>query len=513
MSHSSQGSEQQPSDVAPKGASLKVRAIRGAAWTLGTFAVINVLKLGSNLILTRLLYPEAFGLLSLVMTFLQGLQMFSDVGIGLSVVQNERGEEPRFLNSVWTLQIIRGGILWLLCWAIAWPLASFYGQESLLLLIPAVGITVFIAGFDSTAIHTAQRNLQLKKVGLLDVLSSAIGSGTTILLAYAHRSAFGAEHPGAVWAMVVGMVVGSLVRTLLSHKVFRNGPPHRFALDRESVDAILKLGRWIFVSSALTFLVGQSDRLIFAKLIPLDLFGVYGIAAMLAALPLLGIGHVARSVAFPVYSRMSTTSPEFKGVFARTRRPLLFGGATLVSGLMACGPLLTRILYDSRYEQAGWILQLLCVGTWFQLLETGNSTLLLAQGRTNWLAGGNAAKLACMVALVPVGYHLAGFRGALTGVVASELAKYLVSELALVARGLVTFGADLTFTVLVAASAASGIFAADTLRTWGYGTVPAFFAAGVTTATIWGALTLGIWSVERARRRAASPTFTPSGSA
>ena len=508
-------SEVQTTEASPGGSvgsALRARIFRGAAWTLSGFILSNILRLGSNLILTRLLYPEAFGLVSLVLAFIQGLTMFSDLGLGVSIVQNPRGDKSSFLNTVWTLQVIRGGLLWLLCWAIAWPIANFYDQAQLTFLIPGVGLTALIAGFESTAVFTAQRHLQLKPVALMDLLSGALGSAVTILVALLIRSAYGPEHPGVVWAMVIGMTFGSLVRAVLSHTLLPDRRTHLFRLERSTLDEVVNMGRSIFLSSALTFLVSQSDRLIFAKMIPLDLFGVYGIAALLAGLPLLGIGQVARSVAFPVYSRMSTAGEEFKTVFSRTRRPLLLAGATLVSGMMACGPLLTRILYDTRYEQAGWILQLLTVATWFQLLETFNSNLLLAQGRTNWLAAGSAAKLLCMIVLLPVGYHLDGFRGALIGMAVSELAKYLLSLVALTLRGLQTLSWDIGFTVLVVAFAYSGTLAGEALGGRGFGDVPAFLTAGTTTATLWGLLGFLYWSEQRARRRASQPNLSSSGS-
>ena len=69
--------------------------------------------LASNLILTRLLFPEAFGLMALGSVVLVGLQMFSDAGIGPSIAQSPRGDDPEFLDTAWTAQVLRGVILWL----------------------------------------------------------------------------------------------------------------------------------------------------------------------------------------------------------------------------------------------------------------------------------------------------------------------------------------------------------------------------------------------------------------
>ena len=71
------------------------------------------MRLGSNLILTRLLVPEAFGTMALVNALVMGLTMFSDMGTGPAIQKCAHGDEPEFLDTVWSVQAIRGGVLWL----------------------------------------------------------------------------------------------------------------------------------------------------------------------------------------------------------------------------------------------------------------------------------------------------------------------------------------------------------------------------------------------------------------
>ena len=124
---------------------LKKLAIRGTVWTLVGYGLSQGLRLGANLCLTRLLAPEMFGLMALVNVFILGLTLFSDIGISASIVQHDRGEESDFLNTAWTLQIIRGFLLWFCCLALAIPVAKFYGEAQLSWLIPIVGFTTVIA--------------------------------------------------------------------------------------------------------------------------------------------------------------------------------------------------------------------------------------------------------------------------------------------------------------------------------------------------------------------------------
>src|SRR5579883_2981735 len=146
--------------------SLKKLAINATIWTIAGFGISQILRFISNIVLTRLLFPELFGLMAIVSTFLTGLQLFSDLGLNASIVKSKRGDDPLFLNTTWTLQILRGVILWLCCIGIAYPAAHFYNEPRLLWLIPLVGINTLISGFNSTSLATLNRHLSLKSLAL-----------------------------------------------------------------------------------------------------------------------------------------------------------------------------------------------------------------------------------------------------------------------------------------------------------------------------------------------------------
>ena len=154
---------------------LFARAMRSSAWTASGFAISQVIRLASNLVLTRLLLPEAFGLMALVTVAMIGLANFSDVGVGQAIMANRRGDDADFLDTAWTIQVARGGLLWLATCALAAPVAALYDEPSLARILPVAGLTLLIAGFNPTRIETANRHLALGRVMLLDLTSQAIG--------------------------------------------------------------------------------------------------------------------------------------------------------------------------------------------------------------------------------------------------------------------------------------------------------------------------------------------------
>jgi O-antigen/teichoic acid export membrane protein len=428
--------------------SLLQQTVRSSLWTSVGFGAAQVLRLGANLVLTRLLMPEMFGLMTLVNIFIQGLQMFSDVGIGPSIIQNPRGDEPRFLNTAWTIQVARGAALWICSCIIAIPLAHFYGVPLLKWIIPVAGLNALISGVNSTSLFTLNRHLQLAKLTLLELGQQVFAIAGMIVWA---------RFDPSIWALLVPGLIANIGHAAATHFILP-GVRNRFAWDPSAKEALFRFGRWIFISTLLTFFAGQSDRLVFGKMIPLNLLGVYGIALMLATTPTQAILKIGATVVFPAYSRVQGDDARFKRIFTRIRLPMVLLGAVGISALIGSGPSLVRVLYRPVYWEAGWILQLLAVAAWFQILECTNGSALLAQGAAHWVATGNAAKLIGMTVLIPLGYVIAKrtgadpFAGAILGVVAAECLKYLTSALGVRRRGLHVLGTDVLCSLLIVAA-------------------------------------------------------------
>jgi len=397
---------------------LRRKMIRGSLWTVGGYGFSQAFRLGSNLILSRLLFPEAFGVMALVNVYMQGLQMFSDVGIGPSIIQNERGEDPAFLNTAWTIQVIRGAALWIGSWILAWPLALLYGEPILARMIPVAGIAALIAGFGSTSLFTLNRNLSLGKLTLLDLGTSAIGSATMIAWAYASPS---------IWALLAGGLTGTLARTVCSHWL-QPGQRNRFQWEPRAGRALLRFGRWILISTALTFLVSRGDRMIMGVFLTAGQLGVYSIAFGLSQVVLAALDGLSGRMLFPVYSRLAGASPEeMRSKLRRTRIVILAAALPFFSILVAWGGRIVDFLYDSRYHDAGWILQILAAGTIFRAITTTFEPVTLAFGDSFRQMLKVAMWLVLLIMAMAVGGWLGGMRGLIIGVACTDVLRYPVT--------------------------------------------------------------------------------------
>jgi O-antigen/teichoic acid export membrane protein len=392
--------------------------------------------------------------------------MFSDLGGGGSIVQSPRGEEPAFRRTAFTIAAVRGALLWIAACVAAIPFAMAYGHPILASLIPVCALSALALGLGSTKVHIQNRRMVLRPAVVMDLVCYTFGLVVMI--------GWGLISP-SVWALAAGGVSGSLMRLAWSHALLE-GTPDRFGWERASASAIIRFGRWIFVSTLVTFLVRQADRLIFGAMVNLDVLAAYGVASMLAMMPQGVVAALTMKILFPVLSMFHRDGRGMADHYKQARQPILVGCGWVLSGMVAGGPTIISILYPSGFAPAGWMLSVLSAGSWFGVMEAGNGTALLAQGKGHLMAASSVAKLIGMVILIPLGYVIAGFPGAVTGFAASEVVRYVVSTALGRRVGLRTLRQDAGHTLLVLASSAAGWASARSSTAQGW---PVLVEAGV----------------------------------
>jgi O-antigen/teichoic acid export membrane protein len=418
-------------------ATLKQQAIVNTAWTIFGYGTSQILRLGSNLILTRLLIPELFGLMALVNVFIIGLNLFSDIGIIPSIVQNKRGDEPVFLNTAWTIQVIRGFGLWLGCLLISFPVAQFYQEPRLSWLIPIVGLNSIVAGFNSTSIASLNRHMEIGKIIRFELGTQIISLVVLITWAWLNPS---------IWALVGGSLVTAAIELIWSHRL-NTKLSNRFVWDKQVIKELSSFGRWIFLSTAMTFLANQIDRLILGKLFDLEMLSFYIIAFTLADVPRQVVAKVSSQVMYPLIAKYVTLPRKIlRDKIIEQRWLILIGQAIGLTIMASFGDFLITTLYDERYYQATWILPILAVGLWPLMLSLTSDKALFAIGNPNYVALGNMFKFIYMVIGLPLAFSVYGVLGAVIVIALNDLPFYLVVSYGLWRENLATVKQDLLAT-------------------------------------------------------------------
>lgn len=377
---------------AAKGKSLKSMAVIGSMWMVLSMLVNRFMQLGSNLLLTRLLEPEMFGLMRMAGVATQGIAMFSDIGLGPSLIRSKRGDDPRFQDTLWTVQIIRGGLLWLGTCALAYPMALYFDEMLLIAILPVIGTTAFISGFRSTSIFSLQRHMQVGKLEAANMCAKL--AGVSMMITWALIDA-------RVWALVANGIVSSLTIMLLSH-TWLGDRRNRFCWDKDALKELTGFGRWVMFSTIITFFLMNADTMVIGKMFGSELLGIYSVAIMACTIIESTIRRLCVRVVMPALSKIHNDNmSRLREVYYRVRLRTDLMGLTLSGALIFTGPVLIQALYDPRYLPAGWMFQIISIRVIFTMIKAPAQQLMLAMGNARITFTQNLVRAITLLVTLP----------------------------------------------------------------------------------------------------------------
>ena len=305
-----------------------------------------------------------FGVMAIANVFMFGLWLFSDLGLMHNIVQSNRGDNKSFLDTVWTTQIMRGGVIFLvgcLIGLVLWLAVQFgyiandnaYADPMLPAVLIALSFSSMLGSFESTKIAAASRNLNVKKVKILEFGTQLVGMLFMV---------FWAWHAQTVWAFVWGAFVSAILKTLLSH-TYLEGIHNSFHWNKAEFKEIFAYGKWVFVSSGVGFLFMTLDKIMLGGMMDAKAFGLYAIATLILGAFKEVFTKVFGGVLFPAFSETFRERPEkLKSLYYKYRVLSDSGLCFLAGFLFATASLIFGVLYDERYQDAAMIFQILSIG-------------------------------------------------------------------------------------------------------------------------------------------------------
>lgn len=415
--------------------------VSGTSWTLAGYALSQIIRFGGNLILARMLVPEIFGFMSLVYTLIQGMEMFSDLGLGPSIIQNQKGDDPKFLKTAWSFQLIRGAFIAFLACVLAYPVSLFYGEALILYVLPVVGLNSLIASFNTPILFSLNRHLKMKSLVLFDLFTQIIGIILAISFAYKYPT---------VWALVLATLIYCIIRLFLGYLFFRGFKPS-FGIDPEAKAEIFNYGKGIFFSTFLGYFSGQIDILSIGYLFSLTTLGIYSISLNLAKAPLEICRALSTKIGFPWLSKVHREEGVDTERLFQMRSKIVIPFIAIEVLLVFISTPLIHFLYLPSFWDAAWMLKWLGIGFIPGILNQTYSIVWLAIGRTKTFAKLLALHITIFVILLIFGYQFGHEKGVIIAISLVELFYYPVQSILLHRHKLWQPKLDLPFIALTLA--------------------------------------------------------------
>lgn len=375
--------------------------------------------------------------------------MFSDMGIRPAIIQAKSAGDPDFLNTAWTLQILRGLGLWILLCILAYPASLLYGQPVLFPLLCFCGISAFIGGFRSINIILAERALHLNKVVLIKFSAQALSIAVMLTLAYLQKS---------VWSLAIGTIFAPLAEVILGHLVLK-GHKHRASWNRDFVAQIFRFGKWIFWSTTFTFFSGQGIRLIEGALVSTEILAMIAIAATIAGIVGELIERFMTNILFPTLSRINREEPhKLRPMLIRMRTRIMLITTPCLGLLSLLAVTIIDTLYDNRYAFAGQALAILTINAALRTMPQIYQNALLAQGNSRMHFFSVALLAILNVAGLWVGYYTGGIIGMLMGPGVGHLLGYTLILILIRRLNWVSLKLEVTFLSIIGLFAAASFY-------------------------------------------------------
>ena len=359
-------------EPAPAHAVTKNKATVGGIWVAADFGSTQLLRFVRNVFMTHMVSQHMVGLMGLAGIVLDFVANISDIGINLSIIRQRRVNEQRFLDTAWTLSIARGVVVWLIACLAAFPAAWFYGEPSLMLAVPLLGLSAIMMGASSTKLSTFNRDMAFARVTMLQIGGKLIGFGATIAWAFIA--------PDNLGVILVGPLLAGMVTMIASHALLA-GPNNWFAWDKDHLRELIGFGKWIFLATLLTFLIRKGDLLIIGKLEGTEAFAVYTVAYSMANMLPKMFQAISAKVLFPIYSNVQTEKLHvMRRKILKSRLWLLRMFLPALWLVIAFGGYAVDLLYPDNYNAAGWMLELLACGACGQIVSMSIGGMVLAKG-------------------------------------------------------------------------------------------------------------------------------------
>lgn len=431
--------------------SLRSRSLSGLAWTFSERFSMQAISFIISIFLARLLLPEEFGLIGMIMVFLAIGTSLRDSGMTSSLIRTQDAEESDY-STVFYINLIASLIIYTLLYFLTPLIATFFESPILTNIVRVLSLKIPIEAFSSIQNTRLTKVMDFKKQMTIQIPSVIVGGLSGIAFAYL---GFG------VWSLVYMNLIQSLLATL--QLWIRTDWKPKLILSLPKLIKHFSFGYKLTLAGLLDTLYQNMYHIIIGKYFSAAQLGFYVRAQSTKQLPVSNVSAALNKVTYPLLAEIQDDNIRMKSVYKRLMQQVLFWIAPVLTGAGVLAEPLFRFLFTEKWLPAVPFFQMLCIVGIMYPLHGYNLSILNVKGRSDLYLKLQLIKKAYTVTVVlliiPFGiYALVGFQVVSTFIsffinsyFSGKLINYKVSEqisdiapiFALsIAMGLVCMGGD-----------------------------------------------------------------------
>lgn len=395
--------------------SLKHKAASGMIWSAIQKYSTMLIKLISGMILARLLMPEDYGAIGMLLIFISLAEVFIDAGFGSALIQKKNPTQTDY-STVFYFNIVMSVILYGLVCLSAPAIAEFYRMPILCNVLRVQGLILFIYAFNVIQRNQIRKNLKFKILSKITIISSIISLTVTVILAY---MGFG------VWSLVAQEFLGILIPCIFFWFTMNWRPTWEFSWT--SFKELFGFGSFMFLTHLFTTFSQRINGLLVGRWFNPATMGYYTKADSFSRFATLSIAGVMIQTTYPLYASVQDDRERLINMVKRITSTLAYITVPMLSILILIAEPLIVFLYSDRWLPSVPYFQILCIGGMAGCLQSVNQQTIAAIGKSKVFFIWTIVKQSVGIASQVIGLIIWGMWGLLAGLVFSSWFDYLVN--------------------------------------------------------------------------------------
>lgn len=348
----------------------KSNVLSGFIWSFGERILAQVVSLVVGVVLARILSPDDYGVISIVMVFITICNIFVTSGFGTAIVRQEKASSIDF-DTAFILSFTLSVLLYLVIFLVSPFIADFYKMPVLKPVMRVFGIRIIISAINNIQQAYIQRQMKFKKFFIATLFGTVISCFVGIVMAY---SGFG------VWALVAQYMTNTTIDTIALLIVGGWRPHLRFS--RSSAKSIFSFG-WKMLCSQLVYTLSNDIRsLIIGKVFGSSDLAYYEQGKKYPAVIVDNIDVAIAKVMLPTFARSQSDIYQLKELLRKSIRIGIFIVAPLMCGFAAVSNSFVRLILTDKWLPAVPFIQIACIAYLTRPLEELCHRVTLAIGKS-----------------------------------------------------------------------------------------------------------------------------------
>ena len=329
---------------------IKNRVLKATLWSFLQRAGSLIIGFVANMVLARLLEPEDFGCIAIILVFVSFADILIDSGLTSALIQ-KKDVSDNDVSTVFSVNLSVSIFLFILIFFTAPAIGRFVGIPNLALYLRVESIAVLIRAFYCIQAASLSKNLKFKNLAKYNILSSFFSASIAIVLA-----ALGC----GVWSLVAKNLILQLSLCLLYRHASK--VTYRLGFFKENFKDLFSFGWFVALTTFMDTLYSNLTAFLIGKRYSVKDLGYYNQAKSLEQIPVYSLSMVINQVLFPFMSKMQDDPSR---VLNNTRKVItvttFFTFPLMIYLIFFAKPVII-LLYSAKWESSAIFFQILCFG-------------------------------------------------------------------------------------------------------------------------------------------------------